>query len=227
MTINEAVIFDMDGVLVDSNRAHYQSWVEVAAEKGLAYGEAEFQKTLGRTSRELIAQLWGDILSEAEIAELDLRKEAVFRRIVDADYPAMPGSIELLDTLDAAGFRIALGSSAPAENVEQALQRMQLRGRLQAIVSGSEVTRGKPDPEIFLTAADRLGVAPNRCVVVEDAVAGIAAAAAAGMACVGMASTGHTHESLAAADLIVDSLAELTPAVFRRLIAARANGNGR
>jgi beta-phosphoglucomutase len=220
MTEMEAVIFDMDGVLADSNHAHLRSWREVAAAMGLSFGEAEFRRTLGRTSREVIALIWGGSLSEAEVAALDARKEAVFRRIVDADYPTMPGALALLTALRAAGFRLALGSSAPRENVEQGVERMRLEGVFGAIICGNDVTRGKPDPEIFLTAAQRIGVAPHRCAVIEDAPAGIAAAAAAGMACIALAGTGHTRPALAAADLIVDSLAELTPAVFRRVIAA-------
>jgi beta-phosphoglucomutase len=217
-----AVIFDMDGVLVDSYRAHYQSWIELAEADGLRVTEAEFAATFGRTSREIVACLWGEgRYSDAEIAELDQRKEAAYRRIVEADFPAMPGAVALLRALRSAGFRLAVGSSGPPENVELVLDRLGTRELFSAIVTGKDVTRGKPDPEVFLIAASRLGVAPANCVVIEDAPAGIAAANAAGMAGVGLTSTGRTPDNLVAADVIVSSLAEISPHLLRRMILRR------
>ena len=215
-----AAIFDMDGVLIDSYHAHYESWLEMAREEGLSLTEATFRETFGRTSREVIATVWGAArqFSEAEIAALDWRKEEAFRRIIQRRMPVMPGAVELLRDLSKAGFRLAVGSSAPPENVDAILDGMHLRDRFAAAVTGADVTRGKPDPEVFLTAARRLGVSPGRCVVIEDAPVGIAAATAAGMACVGLASTGRTRELLARASLVVDSLSELSPEVLRKLI---------
>ena len=133
----------------------------------------------------------------------------------------MPGGLELLAGLHAAGFRLALGSSAPPENVELVIERLELGRWLDAVVTGRDVTRGKPDPQVFLLAAERLGVPPARCVVIEDAPVGIAAARAAGMAAVALASTGRTRESLAAADLVIDRLDELSPERLRRLTDRR------
>jgi beta-phosphoglucomutase len=213
------VIFDMDGVLVDSYHAHHASWNLMLAERGRVMSGAQFAATFGRTSREIIAALWPeDRLSEEEIARLDSRKEAAFRELLARDFPAMPGAVALLDSLDGAGFALGVGSSGPPENVDLVLDRLGCRGRFDAVVHGMDVTRGKPDPQVFLLAAERMGVPPRRCAVVEDAPPGIAAARAAGMAAIGVASTGRTRESLAAADLVVDSLGELSPEVFRRLI---------
>jgi beta-phosphoglucomutase len=219
---DDAAIFDMDGVLVDTYQAHYESWAALARAQGLDFSEADFARTFGCTSREIIAA-WGARkgrdLSEGEIAALDAEKEAAFRRIIAARVPVMPGAMALLEQLRAAGFRLALGSSAPPENVELVMERMRLGGLMDAVVNGRDVTRGKPDPRVFLLAAERLGVPPGRCVVIEDAPVGIAAALAAGMASVGLASTGRTRESLAAADLVIDRLDELSPDRLRRLIA--------
>ena len=217
------VIFDMDGVLVDSYRAHFASWNVMLAEHGRAVTEAEFVTTFGRTSREIIAALWPDgRLSDGQIAALDARKEEAFREILAREFPAMPGAAGLLRSLDVDGFALAIGSSGPPENVELVLDRLGLRRLFRAVVTGMDVTRGKPDPQVFLLAAQRLGIPAARCVVVEDAPPGIAAARAAGMASVGLASTGRTREMLAAADLVVDSLGELSPEDFRQLIGQRS-----
>jgi beta-phosphoglucomutase len=220
-----AVIFDMDGVLIDSYRAHLQSWQEAARVEGLKITEEQFAATFGKTSREAIPWLWPDRhFTEVQIKDFDHRKEAAFRRIIAARFLLMPGVLELLDSLDKAGFLLAIGSSGPPENVDLVLDKLEIRPLLSAVVTGADVTRGKPDPQVFLIAAQRLGVSPDRCVVVEDAALGIEAAHAAGMRAIGLASTGRTRQSLAAADLVVDQLGEITPATVRSLILAPRKG---
>jgi beta-phosphoglucomutase len=215
-----AVIFDMDGVLIDSYHAHLQSWREAARVEGLEIAEEQFAATFGKTSRESIAWLWRDRhFTDHQIKDFDHRKEAAFRRIIAARFPLMPGVVELLDSLAKAGFLLAIGSSGPPENVDQVLDKLAIRTLLSAVVTGADVTRGKPDPQVFLIAAERMGVSPARCVVVEDAALGIQAADSAGMKAIGLASTGRTRASLAAADLVVDQLAEITPAAVRSLIS--------
>ena len=132
----------------------------------------------------------------------------------------MPGVGELLNSLAADGIAMAVGSSGPTENVALVVEKLGAGELLGALITANDVTRGKPNPQVFLLAAERLRIAPERCIVVEDAQAGVAAARAAGMYCVGIASTGRTREELADADLVIDSLGELTPEVFRGL----ANG---
>ena len=218
------VIFDMDGVLVDTYRAHYQSWREMADAAGLSFAEELFAQSFGRTSREIIAQVWRDRqYSDAEIAALDDEKEVAFRRIIAREFPAMPGARELIQSLAAAGVRLAVGSSGPPENVALVLERLGCTAAFAAIVTGADVTRGKPDPEVFLKAAERLGLPPQRCAVVEDAAPGVAAARAAGAAAIGLVSTGRRRADLVAADLVVDALTELSPTSISRLIDARAS----
>jgi beta-phosphoglucomutase len=214
-----AVIFDMDGVLVDSYRAHWQSWHFMADEMGKGLSEEQFVATFGRTSREIIAEHWGaDCLSPAEIAEFDRRKEALYRELVARDFPAMDGALELIQSLWQAGFRLAVGSSGPPENVALAVEKLGAQPFFHTLVTGKDVTRGKPDPQVFLTAAARLGVEPAHCAVVEDAPVGIAAANAAGMTSIALLSTGHTRESVTASRVIVDSLRELSPERIAALI---------
>jgi len=215
-----AVIFDMDGVLVDSYYAHLRSWQEVAAKEGRQISEAEFASQFGRTSREIIAD-WGVAYSEEKIAALDEQKEAAFRRILAADFPVMPGAMALLRALNEAGFALAVGSSGPPANVELVLQRLGGRHVFDAVVTGGDVSRGKPDPEVFLIASRRLGVAPHRCAVVEDAPQGIQAAKAAGMAAVALVSTGRHREMFTQADLVVDRLDELSPGRIAQLVCRR------
>lgn len=215
-----AAIFDMDGVLVDTYHAHLRSWLEMAASEGLQFSAEEFAPSFGRTSREIIAHFWGkDHDDDAWIATLDRRKEAAFRRIIENDFPAMPGAADLLNALYKEGFRLAVGSSGPPENVQLVVDKLGARDLFGAIVTGEDVKRGKPDPQVFLLAAERLGVEPTRCVVIEDAPAGVAAANAANMASVGLLSTGRTCEDLAAAGTIVRSLSEISSSMLRDLIS--------
>jgi beta-phosphoglucomutase len=221
MTNTYAAIFDMDGVLVDSYRAHYRSWLAMAQEAGLYFTEEDFGRAFGRTSPEIIATYWGnDRFTAEEIAALDQRKEQAYRDLIARDVPAMPGLRPLLDRLAQAGFKLAVGSSGPPENVDLVLDGLAIRPLFGAVVTGADVARGKPDPEVFVKAAQRLGLAPAQCVVIEDSPPGVQAAHAAGMVAVGLTSTGRTPAVLADADLVVGSLPEITPERLRALIDA-------
>ena len=210
-------------MLIDSYRAHFESWRRTAAEAGRVYTEEQFAAGFGRTSREVIAEQWerggqGEHLSDEQIARIDERKEAQFREIIAADFPAMAGAVALIESLVQAGFRVAVGSSGPTPNVRLAIERLGIGRLLSAVVTGHDVKRGKPDPQVFLLAADRCGVAPDRCVVVEDAPVGIEAARRGGMRVIGLASTGRTVEQLRAADLVVTSLHDLSPHTFLQVL---------
>jgi beta-phosphoglucomutase len=218
------VIFDMDGVLVDSYSAHWQSWHLMADELGKGLTEEQFVLTFGRTSREIIAEHWGaNCLTPAEIAQFDHRKEALYREIVARDFPAMEGAVELLRDLHGAGFRLAVGSSGPPENVTLAVERLKAGAYFDVLVTGKDVTRGKPDPQVFLVAAQRLGIAPASCAVIEDAPVGIAAANAAGMTSIALVSTGHTVESVSAARFVARSLGELSASRIAGLIDGKVH----
>ncbi len=218
------VIFDMDGVLIDSYHAHFESWRRVAEEEGVRYTEKEFAWSFGRTSREIIRGTWGrPEYTDADITRIDSRKEALFRDIIARDFPTMDGARELIEALRAAGFRVAIGSSGPPENVALALGRLG-RHLFDGVVNGMDVQRGKPDPQVFLLAAERAGVEPHRSLVVEDARPGIEAASRAGMASVALVSTGRTDEDFRPVhpDLVVHSLRELDPQLLARLIDGHA-----
>jgi HAD superfamily hydrolase (TIGR01509 family) len=211
-----AVIFDVDGVLIDSYDAHFKSWLQMFGEHGESFTEEQFRKTFGRTSRDIIAALHGHGLTVEEMDAWDDRKEALYRDIIRQEFPVNDGAGELLDALHAAGFKLAVGSSGPPENIALTLECLGRIALFDAVVTRIDVTRGKPDPQVFQIAGERLGASPEQCVVVEDAPAGIEAANRAGMASVALTGTA-TRAELAHAKLIVDSLRELTPEKLRGL----------
>jgi len=221
LTKRQAVIFDVDGVLVDSYEAHLRSWQSIAREEGVKFTEDDFAASFGRTSREIVQRCWG-IDDEVRIRAIDDRKESLYRQIVAAHFPVMDGATELIDALKSADFALAMGSSGPPENLQVALDGLGRRDAFSAIVSGMDVHRGKPEPEVFLVAAKRLGVPPSLCAVVEDAPAGVQAAHAAGMACVVLLSRGRKAADFAGLQpqLMVHSLRDLTPELIGRLIAS-------
>lgn len=216
-----AVIFDIDGVLIDSYQPHFESWAIIARELGQVVTQEQFARGFGRTSKDIIKLWWSDVLgdamTDAKVAELDDRKEAAYREVIARTKPVMAGAVELIDALHAAGLRLAVGSSAPPANVDLSLAILERGDKVEARVTGRDVTRGKPDPQVFLTGAQRLGVEPRRCAVIEDAPAGIAAANAAGMVSIGLLGTADAA-GLGAARLIVRSLAELNPRLIQKLI---------
>lgn len=214
----QAVIFDIDGVLVDSYQAHFESWRKLTREYGGDMSEDFFARTFGRTSREILLRLWPKGLDEKALQALDRRKEAYYRQILQQNFPLMDGALELIDELRSEGFKLAVGSSGPPENVMLALEHLG-KEHFSAAVSGYDVQQGKPEPEVFERAAERLDVPPHHCAVIEDAKVGIEAANRANMVSVALVSTGHRLEEYtdASPDLIVGSLRELSPSVLNAL----------
>lgn len=213
-----AAIFDMDGVLIDSYDAHFQSWQIALAAKNIEFTEVQFAETFGKTNKEILPTLLPrEATSHDTIAEIEASKEYAFREIVREKFPVMEGAQNLLTSLRDEKFLIAVASSGPPENVSLCME--QIGNHLfDAAVTSADVQHGKPDPEVFLRAALTLQIPAARGVVIEDAPVGITAAHAAGMACVGLMSTGRNAEELAAADLTVQSLHELTPRKLLSLI---------
>ena len=223
-----AAIFDLDGTLVDSYDAHYEAWRSISATHGVAVTVDDYYSHFGRRNEDLLRECWlragkGE-LTHDEIAALDHEKEAAYRAIVASRFPIMDGARELVASLRASGFRTAVGSSGPPANVALAIEGLGLGGLalggagFDAVVTGRDVKRSKPDPECFLLAAERLSVPPSRCVVFEDAPAGIAAAKAAGMRCIAITSKGHTVERQREADLVFPSVKTVTVAAVRALL---------
>jgi beta-phosphoglucomutase family hydrolase len=204
-----AAIFDWDGVIIDSSKAHEESWERLAAETGLDLPEGHFVKGFGRKNEHIIPHILGWTTDEEAIRRHSLRKEALYREVVqDRGQAALDGARTWLERLAAAGVPCAVGSSTHRANVELILDLADLREFFREIVTAEDVTAGKPDPQVFLTAARKLGFAPGRCVVFEDAHVGIEAARRGGMRGVGVATT-HPPEELTQADRVVRRLDEL------------------
>ena len=201
----KAVIWDMDGVLADTAPFHLSAWQKVFQERGVKFTKEDFRHSFGRRNDAIIRKTLGKETSQEEIDTISGKKEASFRRKIGRNLKPLPGVIKLITSLEEHGFKMALASSAPIENIQLLSTGLGIENRFQAIISDKDVTQGKPNPQGFLLAAQRLGVEPRNCIVIEDAVAGVAAAKRAGMHCLAITNT-HPRESLAEADLIVDTL---------------------
>lgn len=155
------------------------------------------------------------------IAEIDHAIESTYRDVIAKEFPAMPGAIELVRSLHDAGFKIAVGSSAPRENVDASIRGLGIEPLLSAVVCQNVVKEVKPNPAIFLQAAKQMGILPENCIVIEDSTFGIAAAKAAGMYCIGFQSKGHYLEKYGQADRVIHSLTELDPASILAISRSR------
>ncbi len=200
-----AILWDLDGVIVDSAPFHYEAYRRVLGARGIVLPEERFRKELlGLRNEAILHALLGEI-DPAEARTLAAQKEAIFRRLLRGRVRALPGAIPLLRRARQAGLRQAIVSSTPRENIAAVLQELGAEELLDAVVGEEDATRGKPDPEGFLVAAGRLAVPPQACVVIEDAPQGVAAGKAAGMRVIAVSTT-RPPELLARADLVVPSL---------------------
>ena len=217
-----ACVWDMDGVLVDSGVAHKAAWTALAHELGYTWSDAIHTQTFGMRNPDIIRLAWGVTEPAAQVAAWGDRKEALFREQARALQP-LPGAAALVRGLQARGWRQAVGSSAPLANVTLLLDALGLADCFDAIVSGDDIRHGKPDPEVFRTALERLATPPARGVVIEDAVAGVEAGVAAGALTIGVTNTRPRADLVAAgAHLVVDSLTELDAAALERRVRERA-----
>lgn len=211
----------MDGVLVGSGPAHAASWKIVAKRHGITMSDAVFRESFGQRSRDIIRSIWGEGLSDERVQRIDDEKEAAYREMFGRMVPLTIGTREMLAGLRKAGFALAVATSGPRENVDLILQENKLGSQFRAIVTGADVKNGKPAPDCFLLAAERLRLPPSRCAVVEDAPVGIEAARAAGMKCIGLVGT-HPAERLRAAgcDEVVERMHDINPDLVAQLLAA-------
>jgi len=204
-----AAIFDWDGVILDSSKHHEESWERLAKEEGKILPEGHFLRGFGRRNVEIMRDLlqWSDDLQE--IQRLSLRKEELYREVVeDWGIQSLPGVRTWLERLEQAGIPCAIGSSTEQKNVQLGLRLLGLESFFQTAVTAEHVQRGKPAPDVFLQAAEKVGIDPRRCVVFEDAPSGVAAARAAGMKVVGVTTT-HPGGHLDGVDREVARLDEL------------------
>ena len=214
------MLWDLDGTLVDSAEYHWRSWLFALRDEGFMPTRAQFTATFGQRNDRILRGWLGPDAPEHRLRHIGDTKEAEYRRLMrDEGQDGLPGAQEWVDRLAARGWRQAIASSAPRLNVEAVIDALGWHGKFGALVGGEDVRRGKPDPEVFLVAADRLAVPPSACVVVEDAAAGIEAAHAAGMPAIGIGP--HTQ----AADVHVPALTAVADGVFERLLERGGSWN--
>ncbi len=211
-SVQRAVLWDMDGVLVDTGEAHYQSWAEALAGLGIPFNRELFRRTFGMNNDTILVTLAGRPLDPDFLKRVGDRKEMLWRAAIHGKIQPLPGAKELLVSLHRAGFQQAVASSAPMENITAVVDELDLRPYFQALVSGNAIP-GKPEPDVFLEAARQVGVPPERCTVLEDAMAGVEAARRAGMRCIAVTTT-NPREALQGAGRVVDSLAQVRAADF-------------
>jgi len=214
-TSPRAVLWDMDGTLLDSAQYHWLAWREILAGERFELAHGQFVATFGQRNDTILRDWLGADLPLGEIARIGEAKEARYRALVQAGgITLLPGVERWLMRLQADGWRQAIASAAPRANVEAIVAALGIAAYFDAISSAEDVQRGKPDPQVFLVAAERLGVPPARCIVIEDAPAGLLGAQCGGMHAIGVRSS---HTDLLA-DIVVDTLAELPDDAFERLI---------
>jgi len=198
----EALIFDMDGTMVDSMPWHARAWVEYGRRKGLAIDIPHFmRRTTGRTAFECACELMGREVSEAESLEITHAKESIYRELFGAAFCEVAGFSSFARAAAAGGLKIAVGTAGDRHNIAFTMSQLKMNPPPLAIVGGDEGLPGKPQPAIFLEAARRIGVPPERCVVFEDAPFGIEAARRGGMRAVAVCST-HSAAELAGPHVI-------------------------
>jgi len=220
------IIFDMDGVLVDSGNAHRQAWQQLGREIGTPFTDELFQRTFGRRNASIIPIWLGRGSHELTVQRVDAlaeRKETLYRDLVrQGAVRIYSGAATLLARLRRLGASVAVASSGPRENVSLLIDTLGVRAAIDAAVSSEDVTEGKPDPQVFLTAAERLGIEPTRCGVIEDSVHGIEAARRAHMLAVAvLTSTAEAALTAAGADLVVDEIGSIDAQELVRRVADR------
>ena len=214
--MDHAVLWDLDGTLVDSAELHWVSWRDTLAAQGIEISYQQFLDSFGQKNDRILPGWLGPSATAERIRAVGRAKEAEYRRLAAVHgLTPLPGAADWVHRLHRRGWRQAIASSAPRQNVEVMLRALGVDQAFDAIVAAEDVTSGKPDPEVFLTAASRLSLSPSRCIVVEDAAAGVEAARRAGIRCIGV-----NAGAALAADLAVSSLRDLPDDAFERLLDA-------
>jgi beta-phosphoglucomutase family hydrolase len=215
MAMNRAVLWDMDGTLVDSAEYHWQAWRDSMSREGFPVTHGQFLATFGQRNDSILRQWLGEKATPELIHHIGDAKEALYRKLVhEHGIAPLPGALRWVNLLHRQSWGQAIASAAPRANVETILDVLHASECFEAIVSAEDVHRGKPDPEVFLIAATKLGVELKNCIVVEDAEHGIEAARAAGMKSIGVSQSGKHLP----ADIVVRSLDLLDTNAFDNLL---------
>src|SRR6185295_5419808 len=218
-TMSGAVLWDLDGTLVDSEEYHWRAWKETLDRAGVGITRQDFLSSFGQRNDAILTKWLGKNASAGKIEQIGNDKEERYRELVRLEgLLPLPGAAEWVERLHHEGWQQAIASSAPRSNVETVLDALHIRPWFQAAVAAEDVREGKPAPDVFLTAAAQLGTEPHGCVVVEDARAGIQAAQRAGMRSIAV---GRNASELGA-DLAATKLSDLPSDAFSSMLASPA-----
>jgi beta-phosphoglucomutase len=205
----EAVIFDMDGTMINNTAYHQKAWLEYLKQYGIQLsGEEYLQKVSGKKNDQIVKELFGPSVSPHKIKVISDEKEALYRELYADFIEEVPGLIKFIDKLHKRRIRTAIATTAQLQNRNFALVSLGLEDRFEVILGDEHVRNGKPDPEIYLKTSQELGVAPEKCIVFEDSPPGVQAAKNAGMTAVGVL-TMHKTEHLRSADFLIHNFAEI------------------
>jgi len=218
--MKKAVIFDMDGVICHTNPFHSLAFQSFFAKRNMHPTEAEFaQHMYGKSNSYIMSHFFGRKIEGQELLELEDEKENLFREIYKDQVNPIAGFLEFFDSLRAHEFLTAVATSAPFANMELIGGRLDLFTRMESVMASENVTKHKPDPEVYLKSASNLKVDIASCVVFEDSFSGVSAAKNAGMKVVGVLSS-HTVEELPVCDFYINDYTEITAVDVQNLIAA-------
>ena len=212
--VPRAVLWDLDGTLADSGDYHWRAWRDILQSEGVELAYQQFLDSFGQKNDRILKAWLGADTPMDRIHRIGDAKEALYRELASKEgLIPLPGAAEWVRRLHRDGWCQAIASSAPRANVDVMLHAVGIAELIDAIVSAEDVTAGKPDPQVFLAAAARLGASPDRCIVVEDAAAGIEGAKRAGMRAIGVSAS-----TVLDADVFVRSLADLPAEAFEKLL---------
>jgi HAD superfamily hydrolase (TIGR01509 family) len=218
MNSQYAILWDLDGVIVDSGELHYQSFKIVMKEYGFEFPRSVFLENFGRNNDSILEITIGKKPDPIMKDEVNFRKENWFCQHIPGNLKMLPGAMDWIKWFKANRIPQAIASSAPMENITLSLDEFHLGNYFDAIISGNQIV-GKPDPKVFLRAAAALETDPSRCIVIEDSIAGMQGALAGGMQCITVTTT-HPITAFSQATLPLNQLSDLTEEQIRRLMGS-------
>lgn len=212
----KAVLFDLDGTLIDNNDVHFKAWKKYLKDNEIQISDEDFKDNIsGRTNQDVIEHIYDKKMSKEEAEKYYLKKEEIYREMYKNDIAPIKGLIEFLKDLKENNVIMAIATSGIQVNIDFMFDNVPIKEYFQVVIDSSDISKGKPDPEIFLVTAEAVKIAPGNCIVFEDSTSGVQSGKAAGMKVVALTTT-HTKEELSEADLVINDYTEIT---YDRLIS--------
>jgi len=218
----KAVIFDLDGTLLDNNQIHFNAWKKYLKDNGMEISDEDFKKNIsGRTNQDAVAHIYKKDMSEEEASKYYLEKEEIYRKMYEKDIAPIAGLRDFLEDLNNHNITMAIATSGIQLNIDFMFEYVPIKKYFKKIINAADITKGKPDPEIFTKTAEKLHIPAENCIVFEDSMAGVKAGKAAGMKVVAL-TTSHTPEELNEADMVIKDYTEIN---FDRLMSLEKQTN--